>query len=100
MTEELKHRTITILEDNVTELEMEIEQVLKPRLKEIEEIENKRGKCIEMILKAADALADEVAVMVQIGSLDARSRASDALLNYRNPPYSENSQKIAKHFVG
>lgn len=43
----------------------------------------------------ADKLADEVAVLIQRGRLDSRSAAGDALLDYRNPPRNERSDRIA-----
>lgn len=45
-------------------------------------------------LCAADRLADEVANLVMMRRLDARSAAADALLDYRNPPQSERSDRI------
>jgi hypothetical protein len=44
---------------------------------------------------AADRLADEVAVLVVNRRLDSRSAAADALLDYRNPPRSERSDRLA-----
>lgn len=44
---------------------------------------------------AADKLADEVAALVVLGDLGTRSRAGDALLDYRNPPRTERSDAIA-----
>lgn len=44
---------------------------------------------------AADRLADEVAVLVTNGYLDSRSAAADALLDYRNPPRSPRSDRLA-----
>jgi len=48
--------------------------------------------------RAADALADEVAVLVRVGTIDARSPAGDALLDYRNDeaPFTERSERIAE----
>ena len=44
--------------------------------------------------RAADRLADEVAVLVMRGDLDARSAAGDRLLDYRNPPRSPRSDRL------
>lgn len=44
---------------------------------------------------AADRLADEVAALVTNRHLDSRSAAADALLNYREPPRTERSDRIA-----
>lgn len=46
-------------------------------------------------LQAADALADEVAALVMRRALDARSAVADALLNYRENPRSDRSDRIA-----
>lgn len=43
---------------------------------------------------AADRLADEVAALVVNRHLDSRSAAADALLDYREPPRSERSDRI------
>lgn len=45
---------------------------------------------------AADRLADEVAVLVTRGYLDSRSAAADALLDYRQPPRSPRSDRLAE----
>lgn len=44
---------------------------------------------------AADRLADEVAALVVNRHLDSRSAAADALLDYREPPRTERSDRIA-----
>lgn len=44
---------------------------------------------------AADALADEVDVLVRRKVIDPRSPAADALLSYRDPPTTERSSRIA-----
>jgi hypothetical protein len=44
---------------------------------------------------AADRLADEVASLVSRHLLDSRSAAADALLDYREPPRSARSDRIA-----
>lgn len=46
-------------------------------------------------LRDADRLADEVAVLVVNRVIDSRSAAADALLNYRNPPRSPRSDRLA-----
>lgn len=46
-------------------------------------------------LRAAERLADEVANLVVIGKLNARSAAADALLDYRDPPRSERSDRLS-----
>lgn len=46
--------------------------------------------------RAADALADEVAVLVRRKIIDSRSPAADALLDYRNPPSTERADRMAK----
>lgn len=43
----------------------------------------------------ADRLADEVAALVSGGKLDSRSPAADALLDYRNPPRTPRSDRLA-----
>lgn len=45
--------------------------------------------------RAADALADEVAVLVRRKVVDSRSPAADALLDYRDPPSTERADRIA-----
>ncbi len=45
--------------------------------------------------RAADALADEVAVLVTKKVIDSRSPAADALLDYRNPPTSSRADALA-----
>ena len=50
---------------------------------------------LQLRIRAADAMADAIAALVALGWLDARSRPADALLDYRNPPFSEDSSKIA-----
>jgi hypothetical protein len=44
----------------------------------------------------ADRLADEVASLVTRGYLDSRSAAADALLDYREPPRTARSDRLAK----
>jgi hypothetical protein len=44
----------------------------------------------------AEMLADEVAVLVRKGIVDSRSPVADALLNYRDPPATERSDRLAK----
>jgi hypothetical protein len=44
---------------------------------------------------SADRLADEVAVLVRRGVIDSRSLAADALLDYRDPPFTERSERLA-----
>jgi len=46
-------------------------------------------------VRCADALADEVAVLVRRRVIDARSPAGDALLSYRDPPWSKRSDRMA-----
>jgi hypothetical protein len=43
---------------------------------------------------AAERLADEVAVLVCRGVIDARPPAGDALLDYRSPPPSDRSDRL------
>lgn len=45
--------------------------------------------------RAADILADEVNALVRRKVIDARSPAADALLDYRDPPYTERSDRMA-----
>lgn len=45
-------------------------------------------------VRTAEHLADEVAVLVTMGKLDARSPAADALLELRDPPQSERSDRL------
>lgn len=52
--------------------------------------------CGTLDKRCADALADEVDVLVRRKVIDARSPAADALLDYRNPPSSLRSEAIAK----
>jgi len=44
--------------------------------------------------RAADRLADEVAVLIRRHVIDARSPAGDALLDFRDPPQSERSDRL------
>jgi hypothetical protein len=44
----------------------------------------------------ANRLADEVAVLVTRSVIDARSPAADALLDYRDPPRTPRSDRIAQ----
>lgn len=43
---------------------------------------------------AAQHMADEIAVLVRRKVIDSRSPAADALLDYRNPPQSERSDRM------
>lgn len=45
--------------------------------------------------RAANALADEVAVLVRRQVIDSRSPAADALLDYREPPSSPRADRLA-----
>lgn len=45
-------------------------------------------------VRCADALADEVAVLIKSGRLDTRSPAGDALLDYRNPPMTTRADAL------
>ena len=49
-----------------------------------------------MKLRCADALADEVAVLVRRKVIDPRSPAGDALLDYRDPPSSPRADRLAE----
>lgn len=44
--------------------------------------------------RAADNLADEVAVLVLRGAIDSRSLVGDALLDYRDPPCSDRAREL------
>lgn len=46
-------------------------------------------------VRAADSLADEVAALIRLRQIDARSPAGDALLDYREPPQTERSERLA-----
>lgn len=46
--------------------------------------------------RCAEALADEVAVLVRRGVIDSRSPAADALLDLRNPPSSPRADRLAE----
>ena len=46
--------------------------------------------------RCADALADEVAVLIRRKVIDARSPAGDALLDYREPPSSPRADRLAE----
>jgi hypothetical protein len=46
--------------------------------------------------RAADALADEVAVLVRRHVIDSRSPAADALLDYRDPPSTQRADRMAE----
>lgn len=46
--------------------------------------------------RCADALADEAAALVALRQLDSRSALADALLNYRDPPMTDRSDRIAE----
>lgn len=58
--------------------------------------ENARMKAIlgSFDKRCADALADEVAVLVRRQVIDARSPAGDALLDYRNPPSTPRADRL------
>lgn len=45
--------------------------------------------------RAADALADEVAVLVRRRVIDFRDPAADALLDFRDPPSTERADRMA-----
>ncbi len=47
-------------------------------------------------VRCADALADEVSVLVMRQVLDARSPAADALIDYRNPPSTPRADRLAE----
>jgi hypothetical protein len=47
-------------------------------------------------VRCADALADEVAVLIRRRLLDSRSPAGDALLDYRNPPTNPRVDRLAR----
>ena len=47
-------------------------------------------------VRCADALADEVAVLVKRQVIDSRSPAADALLEYRTPPRTDRSDRLVK----
>lgn len=59
------------------------------------ENERSRGILGTFDKRCADALADEVAVLVRRQVIDARSPAADALLDYRNPPSTERADRLA-----
>jgi rubrerythrin len=63
-----------------------------------EELDRLRQTASEQATKVRDAdrLADAVAGMVTSGRLSSRSVAADALLDYRNPPRTEQSDLIGK----
>ncbi len=46
--------------------------------------------------RAADALADEVSVLIERKVVDTRSPAADALLDYRDPPTSPRADRIVE----
>jgi hypothetical protein len=48
-----------------------------------------------MKIRAADALADEVQVLIRRNVIDVRSPAGDALLDYRDPPNTERGDRLA-----
>jgi FtsZ-binding cell division protein ZapB len=58
--------------------------------------ENERMKALlgNFDKRCADALADEIAVLVRSRVIDARSPAADALLDYRNPPSTERADRL------
>lgn len=62
-----------------------------------DELDDLRAELNELKWKvrAADAMADAVAVLVQIRKIDSRSRAADALLDYRDPPRDERTDAMA-----
>jgi hypothetical protein len=45
--------------------------------------------------RCADALADEVDALIKTGVIDSRSPAADALLDYREPPSTPRSDRLA-----
>ena len=64
-------------------------EAAEARVKELE------AKLSPFSRRAADALADEVAVLIRRTIIDARSPAGDALIDYREPPQTERSERIA-----
>ena len=53
------------------------------------------GLMVTFDMRAADALADAVDVLVQRKEIDSRSPAADALLDYRHPPSTARSNRMA-----
>ena len=68
---------------------------IKRQAKEIESLKIADNDAHWKIL-AADVLADEVASLVTCGSMNSRSAAADALLDFRNPPRTERSDRITE----
>lgn len=59
----------------------------------VRELERRDLRSFDQI--GADRLADEVAVLVTRGVLDSRSAVADALLDYREKPRTERSDRLA-----
>lgn len=56
----------------------------------------KENSALKYKTLGADRLADEVAALVTRGVIDSRSPVADALLDYREPPRTERSDRLAK----
>ena len=61
---------------------------------EVERLTVERNKALAW-RRCADALADEVAVLVRRKIVDSRSPVADALLDYMEPPSSPRSERLA-----
>lgn len=59
------------------------------------ELERQRDEALSRV-RCADAIADEVAVLVRRKVIDSRSPAADALLDYREPPSTERADRLAQ----
>jgi len=55
-----------------------------------------KASAVGLVARCAEKLADEVDVLVRTHKLDSRSPAADALLDYRNPPQTERSDRIVE----
>jgi hypothetical protein len=68
----------------------DVRERLNDRIQELER-ENTR---LQLRLRGADRLADEVAILVQRKVIGSRCPAADALLDFRDPPQSERSNEL------
>lgn len=67
----------------------------EPSIEEQRDYYQRRVLELELRLRAADRLADEAAALVTLRQLGSRSPLADALLDYRDPPQTERSDRIA-----
>lgn len=83
-------------EDSIAGLEEHYERLRHSLARALDEIEALTAKGVHLFDKlAADRLADEVDALVRRKVIDMRSPAADALLDYREPPSTPRSDRLA-----